>query len=173
MMRTLIFRAYIIILIFTIRIRFFLFGFENVNNIIQTRPKETLIPILRMFGARIGNNCEIETPIKLNTKRDYTNLTIGDNVYIGKDCFLDLKGKLIIKNNVVISMRNCILSHIDLGKNNVLKNMYPQKHSKSIIEESVYIGASCTVLGGVTIASKAIVAAGSVVAKMIKKLFDP
>ena len=51
----------------------------------------------------------------------YMNLTIGDNVYIGRDCIFDIKDKITIENNVTISHRAVFNTHIDLGNSNNLK----------------------------------------------------
>lgn len=150
------------------RIVKFLFGFEFANQMIQTLDKQSLLHILRCNGATIGKNCDIETGLTFHNCVDYSNLKIGNNCHIGKNCFFDLKEKIIIKNNVTISMNCTLLTHQDLGKS-VLELKYPKEKATISIGNHAYIGACSTILKGCSIGEKSIVAAGSIVNNNVEK----
>lgn len=163
-MRKFFYKLYRKLIMAEVMLRSFFFGFENVNNRLQTVEKGLIQPILKKFGAEIGSNCDIESPITINAKGNYKNLKIRNNVYIGKKCLVDLKGEVTIQDNVVISMGSTIISHMDLGLNNQLNIKYPQTHYKTIIGKNCYLGANSIVLG-VELGENIVVAAGSVVTK--------
>ena len=89
--------------------RNFLFGFENANKMLERLSEPCVIPILKRYGAKIGSNCDFGTGPVFHNCKNYNNLIIGDNCHIGKNCFFDLRDKIEIKNNVVISMKNTLL----------------------------------------------------------------
>ena len=79
-----------------------------------------------MEGARIGKNCNIQSGQVFHNCRDYSNIEIGDNCHIGKNCFFDLRNKIVVGKNVTISMQCTFLTHIDLS-NSRLSNIYPKR----------------------------------------------
>jgi acetyltransferase-like isoleucine patch superfamily enzyme len=141
-----------------------LLGFDNSNAFLRRLDKNSIIPILSRNGAIIGNNCDFESPIIFHNCQNYSNLVVSNNVHIGKNCFIDLKGKVVIEDNVVVSMQTTIITHQDLGKSE-LKSKYPASLKDVIVKSSSYIGANSTILQGVQIGENSLVAAGSVVTK--------
>jgi len=95
------------------------------------------------------------------------NIEIGNGVSINRGCELftsaNLGAKIIIKDNVVLSPNVKIYSagH-DYGYLNL-----PDTSSDILIKEHVWIGANSIILQGVTIGSKSVVSANSVVTKDI------
>jgi acetyltransferase-like isoleucine patch superfamily enzyme len=152
--------------IFGFAIRQFMFGFANSNQMFEKLSKPCLIPILKKYGATIGKDCDIETGLTFHNCNDYSNLIIGDNCHIGKNCFFDLRGKIIISNNVVISMKTTIITHQDISKSKLSK-FYPAIINDVMIDENCYIGVNSTILKGSIIHRNSIIAAGSVVTKNV------
>ena len=142
-------------------------GFDVANQFIQRVDKISLQCILKKNGASIGRNCDIETGLVFHNCLDYSNLIIDDNCHIGKNCFFDLRGKITIENNVVISMNCALITHIDMNKSN-LKKLYTAKHSDIVIKNNTYIGINSTVLMGVQIGDHGFVASGSIVSKDVE-----
>lgn len=102
-------------------------------------------------------------------------LTIGDNVYIGKYCTLQVDGK--IGNGCVIANNVGLIGKYDhdfsvIGK--MIKDApwigekdynYKGLDKQVIVEEDVWIGFGSVILSGVKVGRGSIVAAGSVVTK--------
>lgn len=139
-------------------------GFENANIHLRRVDKNSIIPILIANGAGIGNDTDIDTPLLFHNCLDYRNLEVGNNCHIGKNCFFDLREKVTIEDNVVISMQTTILTHQDLTKSS-LSVLYPAKSNAVIIKNNSYIGANSVILMGLTLNEGSFVAAGSVVTK--------
>lgn len=150
---------------FTLRKR--LLGFDVANQFLQRVDKESLQLILRRNGASIGKDCDIETGLIFHNCNDYSNLVIGNNCHIGKGCFFDLKDKIEIGNNVVISMQCTFLTHIDMSKS-PMSGLYPAASSPVKIKDNSYIGARTTLMKNVIIAKNVIVATGSLVNRDIE-----
>lgn len=143
-----------------------LLGFENANAFLRRIDKNSLIPILKRNGATIGDNCDIESPLIFHNCADFSNLIIHNNCHIGKNCFFDLRGKVIIEDNVVISMQTTFITHQDLNRSE-LKSIYPATADDIIIKSNCYVGANVTILKGVIINESAVIAAGSVINKNV------
>lgn len=139
-----------------------IFGFENANTLLRMIDKNSVIPILKKNGAKIGSDVDIETPLLFHNCTDFKNLEIGNNSHIGKNCFFDLREKIKIEDNVVISMQTTILTHQDLTRSELSKS-YPANSKSVMINSNSYIGANSIILMGITLFKGSFVAAGSVV----------
>lgn len=148
--------------LFRYKIRLWLLGRDHAMLMLRRFDKVTLQLILRKNGARIGRNCDIETGLVFHNCRDFKNLIVGNNCHIGKDCLLDLRDRIEINDNAVISMRTMIITHTDM-RDAFPGKVYSPSCSPVIIEEGAYIGAGVTILSGVTIGRGSLVAAGAVV----------
>lgn len=153
------------IIIFSIRKS--IFGFDNANLFLQRVDKNSINPILKKNKAYIGKNCDIEMGLIFHNCKDYSNLIIGNSCHIGKNCFFDLKEKVKIDDNVVISMQCTFITHIDMSLS-PLNTQYPQMKEPIIIKKGSYIGARSTILMGVNIGECAFIAAGSLVTKDVE-----
>lgn len=102
--------------------------------------------------------------------------TIGDNCNI--NCHVFIENDVIIGNNVTIKpgvqiwdgMR--IKDNVFIGPNVTFTNdkrprskQYPEYFQHTLLKNNVSIGANSTILGGITIGSFAMVAAGSIVTR--------
>jgi acetyltransferase-like isoleucine patch superfamily enzyme len=142
------------------------FGFDIANQYIHKVDKVSIQLIIKSYGAKIGNNCDIETGQTFHNCKNYSNLSIGNNCHIGKNCFFDLRGEITIMDNVVISMQCTFLTHTDLNKSSLSK-YYPTASGKIFIDHNSYIGANSTLLMNTSIGNNALIAAGSVVNKNV------
>lgn len=146
------------------KLKIWLLGFEYANVGLKNLNKESLILVLRKFRAKIGENCDIETGLVFHNCKDYSNLVIGSNCHIGKNCFFDLRDKVIIGNNVVISMQCTFITHIDMNKS-PLRNVFPAKQAPILIEDNCYIGSGSQIIKGVTLGKNCFVTAKALVTK--------
>jgi acetyltransferase-like isoleucine patch superfamily enzyme len=142
-------------------------GFENACAFLTSLDKNSMIPILRRNGAKIGHLCDIEAPLFFHNCNDFSNLIVGNKCHIGKNCFFDLRGKITIEDNVVISMLSTFITHQDIEKSE-LKNTYPACQKEIIIGNNSYIGVRSTILKGVIVNPFSIVAAGSLVLNQVE-----
>lgn len=119
-------------------------------------------PLLRLFGACIGANARIHTPLHLHNTQ-YNHLMIGKNCHVGRDVFFDLSRKICIGDNVTISMRSTFITHFDVGNSPLKHYGYPSDGGDIRIHNGVYIGAGATILHGVEMGENSLIAAGTLV----------
>ncbi len=152
--------------IIVVSLKYFLFGFDEVLSALRNLNKATQLKILRKYGAIIGDNCDIETPLYFHNAQSFRNLRVGNNVHIGRECFFDLREKIEIKDNAVISMRCTFITHQDLNKSELSKK-YPAESAPVLIGRNVYIGACATILHGVQVGENSVIGASALVIKNI------
>ncbi len=92
------------------------------------------------------------------------NIHIGKNVFINSGCRFQDQGGIIIGDGVLIG-HNAVLATLNHDINP--ENRSSMTPAPIIIGKNVWIGASATILPGVTIGDGAIVAAGAVVTKNV------
>lgn len=95
---------------------------------------------------KIGDNCRIHG----TCIHAFVSVTIGDN------CLIAANTNIFDSNGHSLSMQNPSdrLFQTDIGK-------------PIVVEDNVWIGANCMILGGVTIGEGSVIAAGSVVKKNV------
>jgi galactoside O-acetyltransferase len=119
--------------------------------------------LLRHFGATIGENTRVYTPLTLlNAGKDFKNLILGANVYLGHGAVLDLKERIVVEDDVTISMGATMATHFNVG-GIPLKARFPPKAGPILIRGNVYLGANVSLLPGVEIGGGSVIAAGAVV----------
>ena len=154
-----------IIRIFPKRIRIFLFK-------LITYRQSKIFALLRYcllytLIKKCGRNVYVGTNVEF---KGMENLTIGDNVSIHKDSYIDAEGEIIIQNDVSIAHNTSIISTNHTWNDNSIPIKYnPMEKNKIMIENDVWIGAQCIILAGVHIYNRTIVAAGAVVTKSFKE----
>ena len=136
---------------------------EGVNALLLFMPAKLIIPTLRKYGASIGEDTVLHSPLVIhNAGEDYRNLIIGSHCYFGREVFFDLKEKVLIGDRVTLSMRVTLITHTDVGDSDT-KLAIPITQAPIRIDSGAYLGANVTVLQGVKIGAGAAVGAGSVV----------
>lgn len=147
----------------TLRLMKAMGGMEAVNRVLLVSGGNTAFA-LRTFGATIGAGERIESPLIVhNAEGDYSNLTIGRDCYLGKDVFLDLRNPVVLGDQVTVSMRATIVTHLDVGASPLKDEAYPVRDEPVRILDGAYVGACAVLLSGVTIGECSVVAAGAVV----------
>lgn len=116
------------------------------------------IYLLKVFGAKIGkglvikNNVTIKFPWKL---------TIGDDVWIGENAWIDNLDKVTIGNNVCISQGALLLT----GNHDYTRSTFDYRNAPITVEDGAWIGAKTVVCPGVIVHSHAILTVGSIATK--------
>ena len=130
------------------------------------------INALSKVGIYIGNNVSILNSTIIDCTGVFNNigegLTIGDNVGIAQNCFIQVRGSVSIGNDVIFGPNVSIFSENHLYENKnipIIKQGVLRKGV--IIEDGVWIGTRAVVLDGVTIGKNSVIAAGSVVNKNV------
>ena len=143
-------------------------GMDGVNRVLRHTTKPGVIPVLRMFGARIGAECDIEAPlVSHNARPDYRHLTVGSRCHLGKEVFVDLAAPVTIGDRATVSMRATILTHVDAGQSPLGEEMLPARQAPVTLGSGCYIGAGAIILSGVDVGDRAVIGAGSVVTRSV------
>ncbi|MCE7948226.1 MAG: acyltransferase [Chloroflexi bacterium CFX4] len=141
---------------------------EGVNALLLIMPAKLIVPTLRRYGATIGENAQIHSPLIIHNAGDehgkaYANLVIGDHCYMGRDVFLDLAEKITLEDYVTISMRCTLLTHTNVGERPPDLVSLPATSAPILLRRGAYLGACSTVLEGVIVGERGVVAAGALV----------
>lgn len=121
--------------------------------------------ILRTSAKEAGQNIFIGKHV---TIKNIKKLSIGTNVSIHSFSYIDALGDIIIGNDVSIAHHVSILSFNHSWDNSCLPIKYnPIEMKPVIINDDVWIGCGVRIMPGVTIGSRCVVAAGSIVTKNV------
>ncbi|NEW04726.1 acyltransferase [Paenibacillus sp. SYP-B3998] len=113
--------------------------------------------------AKCGDNVFVGRSVEI---KHWEKLSIGNNVSIHKQCYLDALGGIHIDHDVSIAHQTSMISfeHTwEIPSLPIRDN--PVKAAEIKIHSDVWIGCGCRILAGVQIFSRAVVAAGAVVTK--------
>lgn len=124
---------------------------------------------LILLGAKIGSDSIIMDVNFFNWHHEGPKgLIIGKQCFVGGETLIDLCDKVNLEDRVTIAQRVNILTHQNVGyTNHPLQKSFPKFSKPVIFKNGCVVGAASTILPGITIGSKAFVAAGSVVTKNV------
>ena len=148
------------------------YGYEAINILFRISPSSNTISTLRHFGAKIGKGVRIQAPFMIHNADQavpiYSNLIIGDDCYIGRDCIFDLMDRIQIGNKVTISHRAVLNTHTNAGKSPIANKTLINTSGEIKINDGAYLGSNVTVLESVVIGSQSIIGAKSLVNRDIQ-----
>lgn len=142
------------------KIKAILWFFANsliINNYLPI-PMSIKVFMLRLFGAKIGENLTIKP--KVNIKYPWF-LEIKNNVWIGETAWIDNFVKVTIEDNVCISQGALLLT----GNHDYKKSTFDLIPREIYLEKGVWIGAKSVVCGGVRCMSHSVLTVNSVATK--------
>lgn len=150
-------------------LRFILYSFLQVvyhriiNHWLPLPPVRKLFLIL--LGAKIGSDSIVMDVRFFNWHQiGPAGLNVGKECFLGDETLIDLYDKVTLEDQVTIAQRVTILTHLNVGySNHPLQKSFPKSSKPVIFKKGSVIGASSTILPGVTMGEKSFVAAGSVV----------
>lgn len=127
--------------------------------------------LLRLAGARVGRDTVIFDVRFANLYHyGFSRLVIGNRCFLGDEVMLDVRGGVILGDDVTLSNRVNIVSHINVGyPDHPLQTAYPTREAAVTVERGAYVGTAGTVLSGVTLGRGCVVGAGAVVTKDVAK----
>jgi len=119
--------------------------------------------ILRNICQAVGDNVFVGRNVEI---RFPERLSIGSNVSINRECYIDAMGTIRIGSDVSIA-HQCSLIAFDhgCGDSSLPIRRNPLEPAPIDIAGDVWIGAGVRILAGARVASRCIVAAGSVVTR--------
>ena len=131
---------------------------ELLRRIIRTR-------WLSASCAKVGKNLVLREGVKF---RGAKGLTIGNNVGMNDDVWINASGKVEIGDNVLIGPKTIIHSANHRYKDPTIPiRLQGHTHGKVIVENDVWIGAGVIILPGVQLGKGCVIAAGRVVTKNV------
>src|SRR5207244_5085179 len=116
--------------------------------------------LLRLFGAKIGNNVRIRPSVKITYP---WKVTIGDYVWIGDECWLHSLGEIKIGSHVAIAHR----VYFNTGGHDYNKKTFDIFSKPLLIEDECWITNDVYIAPGATIGIGTIVSARSSVLKTL------
>ncbi len=124
---------------------------------------------MSLFGARIGRDTIIGNITLANLYHyGFSRLTIGDRCFVGDEVMLDVRGGIEIGDDVTLSNRTSVVSHINVGyADHPLQDSYPTKEDGVVFKKGSYTGTGAIILPGVKVGENAVVGAGAVVTKNV------
>jgi len=148
------------------------YGGEGLNIPLMFMPTRAIAPMLRRYGASIGQRVRFRSPLVIHNSDEargqyYRNLKIGSDCYLGRELFLDLQDNIRIEDHVTISHRVMILTHTDAGTSPLKDKLIVTSQAPVVIRRGTYIGANVTILQGVEVGESAVVGAGAVVTRSV------
>lgn len=112
---------------------------------------------------KCGENVFIANNVDIS---HFNKLVLGSNVSIHTGCYIDAIGEIEIGNNVSIAHGSSLISFNHTWIDETIAIKYnPISLKKIVIEDDVWLGCGARILSGVTVHSRSIIAAGSVVVK--------
>lgn len=145
--------------------RKFLVKYMNIKYEVGILRDKRIKAYTKKFNA--GKNLYIEYGVNISRQHYLPgSITIGDNVSLAKNCFLDYSGELIIKNRVTCGAYVMIETHHHADHSDYKAKKTAISPNKLIIEEGAFIGIRAIILPPCSYIGKgARVAAGAVVTK--------
>tara|TARA_B110000879_G_C11142210_1_gene500845 strand:- start:1264 stop:1815 length:552 start_codon:yes stop_codon:yes gene_type:complete len=113
------------------------------------------VVLLRVYGGKVGSNVVIKPNV--NIKYPWF-LTMGDNVWLGEDVWIDNLGLVTIGDNVCLSQGCYLLT----GNHNYKSIGFDLMVKEIVLEGGVWIGAKAIVCPGVVCRSHSVLSAQSV-----------
>jgi putative colanic acid biosynthesis acetyltransferase WcaF len=113
--------------------------------------------LLKSFGAKIGQGVVIKPGVRITFP---WRLTLGDNVWLGEDCWILSLAPIIIESNVCLSQGAFLCT----GSHNYKSPAFDLIVKPIVIERGAWISAGAFVGPGVRIGSHAVLTANSVTA---------
>ncbi|HUV62584.1 MAG TPA: acyltransferase [Sedimentisphaerales bacterium] len=124
------------------------------------------VAILRAFGADIGDDVMIHSPVVLHSAVEgYAKLTISDDCLLNGYNYLDMSSSITLEKGVSLGPGVIIMTHNRYNGNAFLEERLAHTCGKGpvLIKEGAGIKAHALIVHGVTIGRNAVVAGGAVV----------
>ncbi|MCR4324890.1 MAG: acyltransferase [Candidatus Curtissbacteria bacterium] len=124
---------------------------------------------LELLGARIGQGTVIMNAKFFNLHHNgLKGFKTGRDCFIADDVLIDLYDNVTLEDQVTLAQRVTVLTHLNVGyKDHPLQKYFPKRSEPVVFKNGCVVGASSTILSGVTIGEKSFVAAASLVTENV------
>jgi len=122
--------------------------------------------ILRAFGADIGEDVMVYSPVVIHNAADgYANLTMKDHCVLLGYNFLDLTSRITLEKGVSLGPGVTVMTHNEYNDNAFLVEHLAHTVGKKpvLIKEGTGVKAGTLIVHGVTIGSNSVIGGGAVV----------
>ncbi len=119
------------------------------------------VTVLRLFGAKVGDNVMIKP--KVNIKYPWF-LEIGNYVWIGEQVWIDNFVKVVIEDHACISQGAMLLT----GNHNYKKTTFDLIVGEITLEEGAWAGAKTVICPGVRMGANSLLTVGSIATSSIE-----
>ena len=141
-------------------------GFAGLALVVSIMPKRFIIPILRIYGAQVGNNCDIDIGLLLHRfTLPLDNLIIEDNVHLGYHTYLDLTERIQFEKDTAVGSFSLFVTHT--GDWTSDRSDEHETRGPIHVGKAVIIYSGVIVTPGITIGDYARIAASAVILKDI------
>ncbi len=125
--------------------------------------------LLQVVGVSVGADSIVYNVRFANLYHyGFRKLKIGKKCFLADEVLLDMRGGITFEDDVTISERASILTHINVGyPDHPLQKFYPTKEAAVTLKKGCYIATGAIILPGVTVGEMAVVGAGAVVTKNV------
>jgi len=151
---------------------FWIHGPYGLAREMERMPFYFIVKYLRKYGANIGKDCRFERGINIHRPfgiKPFSNLTIGDRVYLGHNTIIDLTRPVTIKNDVIVASRVQIWTHASYYGGNSVDNLkYGEYKGEITIDEGALIYSNAVLRHGTNIGTFSIVGACSMVNRNVE-----
>ncbi len=142
---------------------FFLRFFRNTNGAFGLLIRYIII---KNLAKSCGDNVSIQPNVFLF---NLNHVTFGNNVSIHPMCYLDGAGGIAIGNDVSIAHNCSLISANHTWDDRSIPIKYNHETLEKVtIADDVWLGCGCRILAGVSIGTRAVIAAGAVVNKAVE-----
>ena len=117
--------------------------------------------LLRVFGAHVGNGCDIYSSAKIIIPK---NLFVGDNVCIGPHTTLHNTAKITLNSHSIISQG----SYLCTGTHDITDRSFANIRKPIVVGHQVWVAAQCFIGPGVNVGDGAVCGARAVVFKDVE-----
>lgn len=122
--------------------------------------------LFKNLSKSCGDNVSIYEGVYL---KGLSNIIIGSNVSIHSMCYIDGTGGLTIGDEVSIAHASTIMTTSHTYNDATIPIKYNNAtETPVILDNDIWVGAGCRILGGVTIGKRSIIAAGAVINKTVE-----
>jgi putative colanic acid biosynthesis acetyltransferase WcaF len=124
-------------------------------------PRRLRPAVLRAFGATIGTGVVIRHRVRVQWP---WKLVIGNDSWVGEECWLYNAGHLTIGSDVCLSQG----VYLCCGDHDRSAADFHPREKAVVVEDGAWLATQCMVLGGVTIGTGAVVGGRAIVTRDVK-----